>query len=144
MSITKKGKFAGNPQKSVIDTRFKASEDGAIEFGKGVQLTDEAQEVKTFAGGYFAGLALEANEKIGTDDTRDYDKYDTMKVLKKGIAYVELDEGVDLNTDGPGVGCNSSTGDFGTESSYTEVPGAEFLEGGSTGDEVRVRFNLPA
>ncbi len=145
MSITKKGKFAGNPQKAEIDTRFKASEDGTIKFGKGVQLTDEPNdEVKTFAGGYFTGLALEANEKIGTDDTRDYDKYDTMKVLKKGIAYVELDEAVDLNTDGPGVGCNSSTGDFGTESSYTEVPGAEFLEGGSTGDEVRVRFNLPA
>lgn len=144
MSITKKGKFVGNPQKAEIDTRFKASEDGAIKFGKGVQLTDDpSDEVKTFAGGYFAGLALEANEKIGTDDVRDYDAYDTMKVLKKGIAYVELDNTVDLDTDGPGVGCNSSTGDFGRESTYTEVKGAEFLDGGSDGDEVRVRFNLP-
>ncbi len=66
MSIVKKGKFAGNPQKAEVDTRFKASDDGAIKFGKGVQVTDVEDEVKTFDGGYFEGLALEANEKIGT------------------------------------------------------------------------------
>jgi len=145
MSITKKGKFVGNPETAVTDTRFKASEDGAVKFGKGVEVTDEDNEVKTFSTSsseYFAGVALEAVEKIGTDDTRDYDSTDTMKVLKKGIVYVELDEAVDLATDGTGLGCNASTGDFGTKDTYTEVPG-ELLEGGTTGDEVRVRINLP-
>ena len=142
MSITKKGKFAGNPQKAEMDTRFKASEDGTVTFGKGVEYTDEDEELKEYSGGYFAGLALEANEKIGTDDSRDYDKHDTMKVLKKGIAYVELQEDVSIPDDGPGVGVDSSSSNFGTESSYDAIP-AEFLEGGSTGDEVRVRFSLP-
>lgn len=142
MAIVKKGKFAGNPQKAEIDTRFKAS--AAIKFGKGVELGASDDVVATFAGGYFEGLALEANEKIGTDDVRDYDADDALKVLKKGIAYVELVEDVDLNVDGPQVGVDSATGDFGTESSYTAVEGLQFLDGGVAGDEVRVRFNLPA
>jgi len=140
MAIVKKGKFAGNPQKAEIDTRFKAS--AAIKFGKGVELGASDDVVATFAGGYFEGLALEANEKIGTDDVRDYDANDALKVLKKGVAYVELVEDVDLDADGPQVGVDSGTGDFGTESSYTAVEGAKFMDGGVTGNEVRVRFNL--
>lgn len=145
MSITKKGKFVGNPQKAVIDTRFKVSSDAAIVFGKGVQLTDEDDEVKEYTtDGYFVGVALEADEKIGTDDTRDYDKYDTIKVLKKGIVYVELDDDVDLDTDGPAVGINASSGDFGTSGAYDTIYGAEFLDSGSAGDEVRMRLNFPS
>lgn len=142
MAIDLKGKLAGNPEKAEIDVTYTASDDGTIDFGRGVELTDAENELKEYSGNYFAGVALEANEKIGTDDARDYDKYDTLKVLKKGTVYVELEEDVDLDVDGPGIGCDSSTGDFGTESSYDEVPG-EFLEGGSTGDEVKARFNLP-
>lgn len=145
MSITKKGKFVGNPQKSEIDTRFKVSDDAVVKFGKGVQITDEDDEVKTYASnGYFLGVALEADEKIGTDDVRDYDKYDTIKVLKKGIVYVELDDDVDLDTDGPAVGINASSGDFGTSDAYDTIYGAEFLDSGSAGDEVRMRLNFPS
>ena len=142
MSITKKGKFAGNPQKAKVDTRFKASED--IDFGVGVEYTDTDDELATYSGGYFAGLPLEANEKIGEDEERDYDEYDGMKILKEGIAFVELAADVDLDTDGRGVGVDTTTANFGPSDEFTSVEGAAFLDSGSAGDEVRVRFNLPA
>ncbi len=145
MSIDLKGKLAGNPEKTEIDTRFKVSDDAVINFGKGVQITDEDDEVKKYTtNGYFLGVALESNEKIGTDDTRDYDKYDTIKILKKGIVYVELDDDVDLDIDGPAVGINPSSGDFGTSDAYDTIYGAEFLESGSAGDEIRMRLNFPS
>lgn len=136
-SVTKKGKFVGNPENSDIWTGYKA-EGGAIEFGKGVEFGTNDDQAKTFNGNYFLGVAVEANEKIGTDDTRDYDEYDTMKIGRKGIFYVEALE--DVNAGGA-VGVDSGTGDFGTASTYTEID-AQWIDSGSDGDELRIDLDL--
>lgn len=144
MSIDKKGKLALNPEKAEIDTRFIANEE--IDFGAGVEFADSEGKLNKFGTGndqYFAGIALEANEKIDSDNTRSYDSGDTMKVLRKGSAFVELLEDIGTGTDPSKVGCDSSTGDFGTESTYTAVKGIELVEYGDDGDEVPLRVNLP-
>lgn len=144
MAIDKKGKLALNPDKAEIDARFIANEE--INFGKGVEFADSEGKLQTFSTGtdnYFAGIALEANEKIDPDDNRSYDSGDTMKVLRKGAAFVELLEDFGTGLDPSQVGVDSSTGDFGTESTYTSVEGLELVEYGDDGDEVPLRVNLP-
>jgi len=150
MSITKKGKFVGNPDKAEFLTTYKAEED--IAFGRAVKVgssDDQASFVGT-TGSDMLGIAVEANEKIGTDDTRNYDQYDTMKIGQKGIFYVEVQEsvskgdpvGVISSSNGSGTGIDQTTGDFGTASTYTEID-AQFLDSGDIGDEVRISLNLP-
>jgi len=148
MSISKKGKFVGNPEKAEFLTTYKNEDSGGIKFGKAVQVgtNDDQATLVGSTGTDMIGIAVEANEKIGTDDTRDYDQYDTMKIGQKGIFYVQVREAV---TAGSPVGVISSsngnattTGDFGTASTYTEIDG-QFLDSGSIDDEVRISLNLP-
>jgi len=151
MSIAKKGKLALNPDKAEIDTRFIASEE--IDFGAGVEFADTEGKLQMYGTGdanYFAGIALEANEKIDSDDTRSYDSGDTMKVLKKGAVFVELLEDIAATDDPTNIGCANSNvspgqGCFGLQSTsnYDDVNGLELVEVGNDGDEVPLRVNLP-
>jgi len=139
MSIDLKGKLAGSPDWAEIDVRHIA--DSKIDFGKAVQYTADDQTLELYDGsGYFAGIAMEANEKIDEDDTRSYDGSDTMKVLKKGIAYVELSG--DVNAGGS-AGVDSGNANFTDAGTGDDVGDMEFLESGTSGDEVRLRINLP-
>lgn len=148
MSITKKGMFAGNPEVAEFLTHYKNEDSGGIKFGKAVAVgTDEDQATLVgTAGDDLLGIAIAADEKIGTDDARDYDQYDTMKIGQKGIYYVQVREAVNAG-DPVGVisssnGDSDTTGDFGTASTYTEID-AQFVDGGSIDDEVRIKLNLP-
>jgi len=149
-TIVKKGKFVGNPEKSEFLTTYKAEE--AIGFGRAVKIgtNDDQSSFVGSTGTDMLGIAVEANEKIGTDDVRDYDQYDTMKIGQKGTFYVEVQEavnkgdpvGVISSSNGSGTGIDQTTGDFGPASTYTEID-AQFAESGSIGDEVKIQLNLP-
>jgi len=144
-TVTKKGKFVGNPEKSEFLTTYK-SEDSGLVFGTAVEVgTDDDQATEMTTGSdvnSMLGIAVEANEKIGIDDLRDYDQYDTMKIGQKGTFYVEVVESVSKGNP-VGLGLNNSGAYFGTASSYTEIDAQFFDTAASGGTEVKVEFNLP-
>lgn len=140
--ICQGGAFAGDGSRAA---------EAAIAFGVGVQLgSTPADQVKTYAGGTFFGIAVYDPTKGYAVDasgnvtvSRTYLQYDPVSVLRRGRIVVEVEEAVAAADP---VYCDSTTGNFWKSAGAGRVlvSGAQFLKAATgDGELAELELNLP-